>query len=165
MRKKWKSWWGEARIGLLHSSMQAARKLIQVVRFALAGAVVMYLFIILRIPATTKPNLVLLRGLGFLAIVDVIVVFVMRRVLVFPAEAVLQDQPQDATALARWKAGYIVTYALSMSIALYGLVLHFFGFPLGQVVPLVLASFALFIFLGPKVMATEASSSAPIVPQ
>ena len=58
MRKKWKSWWGEARIGLLHSSMQAARKLIQIVRFALAGAVVMYLFIILRIPSTAKPNLV-----------------------------------------------------------------------------------------------------------
>ena len=125
----------------------------------------MYLFIILRIPATAKPNPVLLRGLGFLAVVDVIVVFVMRRVLVFPAEAVLQNQPQDAKALARWKAGYIVTYALSMSIALYGLVLHFFGFPLGRVVPLLLASFALFVFLGPKALASEVSSSAPIVPQ
>jgi hypothetical protein len=144
--------------------MQAARKLIQVVRFALAGAVVMYLFIIVQIPSTAKPSLALLRGLGFLAIVDVILVFVIRRILVFPAEAVLQNQPQDAKALARWKAGYIVTYALSMSIALYGLVLHFFGFPLGQVVPLVLASFALFVFLGPKAMASEVSS-APIVPQ
>jgi len=145
--------------------MQAARKLIQVIRFALAGAVVMYLFMILRIPATAKPNLLLLRGLGFLAIVDVILVFVIRRILVFPAEAVLQNQPQDTKALARWKAGYIVAYAVSMSIALYGLVLHFFGFPLGQVVPLLLASFALFVFLGPKAMASEESSSAPIVPQ
>jgi hypothetical protein len=145
--------------------MQAARKLIQIVRFALAGAVVMYLFIILRIPSTAKPNLALLRGLGFLAVVDVVLVFVIRRILVFPAEAVLQNQPQDAKALARWKAGYIVTYALSMSIALYGLVLHFFGFPLGQVVPLLLASFALFIFLGPKSLASEALPSAPIVPQ
>lgn len=145
--------------------MQAARKLIQIIRFALAGAVVMYLFIILQIPSTAKPNLVLLRGLGFLAVLDVIFVFVIRRILVFPAEAVLPNQPQDTKSLARWKAGYIVTYALSMSIALYGLVLHFFGFPLGQVVPLLLASFALFIFLGPKAMAGEESPSAPIVPQ
>ncbi len=145
--------------------MQAARKLIQVIRFALAGAVVMYLFIILQIPATAKPNLVVLRAFGFLTVVDVIVVFVMRRVLVFPAEAVLQNQPQDAKALVRWKMGYLITYALSLSIALYGLVLHFFGFPLGEVVPLLLASFALFVFLGPKAMATEESSSAPIVPQ
>jgi uncharacterized protein YqhQ len=145
--------------------MQATRKLIQIIRFALAGVVVMYLFIIVRIPSTTKPNLALLRGVGFLAVLDVILVFVMRRILVFPAEAVLQNQPQDAKALARWKAGYIVTYALSMSIALYGLVLHFFGFSLGQVVPLLLASFALFVFLGPKAMAGEESPSAPIVPR
>ena len=125
----------------------------------------MYLFIIVQIPSTAKPSLALLRGLGFLAIVDVILVFVIRRILVFPVEAVLRNQPQDAKALARWKAGYIVTYALSMSIALYGLVLHFFGFPLGQVVPLLLASFALFVFLGPKAMASEVSPSAPIVPQ
>jgi len=85
--------------------------------------------------------------------------------MVFPAEVVLQSQSQDAKALVRWKAGYIVTYVLSMSIALYGLVLHFFGFPLGQVVPLLLASFALFIFLGPKAMAGDESPSAPIVLQ
>jgi hypothetical protein len=145
--------------------MQAARKLIQIIRLALAGAVVMYLFIILRIPPTAKPNLALLRGLGFLAIVDVVLVFVVRRIMVFPAEVVLQSQSQDAKALVRWKAGYIVTYALSMSIALYGVVLHFFGFPIGQVVPLLLESFALFIFLGPKAMAGEESPSAPIVPQ
>ena len=145
--------------------MQAARKLIQVIRFALAGAVVMYLFIILRIPSTSKPNLALLRGLGFLAVIDVVFVFVIRRILVFPAEAMLQNQPQDEKALARWKAGYIVTYALGMSIALYGLVLHFFGFPLGQVIPLLLASFALFIFLGPKSLVSEELPSPPIVPQ
>ena len=45
--------------------MQAARKLIQIIRFALSGAVVIYLFIILRIPSTAKPNLVLLRAFGF----------------------------------------------------------------------------------------------------
>lgn len=76
--------------------MESARKIIQIVRFAIAAAIVMYLFIILRIPATAKPNLVLLRGLGFLAVIDVILVFVMRRILIFPAEAVLQNQPQDA---------------------------------------------------------------------
>lgn len=145
--------------------MQAARKFIQIIRFALAGAVVMYLLVILRIPSTAKPNFVLLRAFGFLAIVDVILVFVMRRILVFPAEAVLQNQPEDAKALARWKIGYLITYALSLSIALYGLVLHFFGISLAQVVPLLLASFALFIFLGPKPIASEASPSAPIVPQ
>jgi hypothetical protein len=145
--------------------MQTAHKLMQIIRFALLGAVLLYLFLILRVPSTAKPNLALLRAFGFLAIIDVILVFVIRRILVLPAEAALQNQPSDAKALVRWKMGYLVTYALSLSIALYGLALHFFGISLRQVLPLLLASFALLVFLGPTPIATEESPSTPIVPR
>lgn len=145
--------------------MQSARKLIQIIRYALLGAVLLYLFLILRVPSTAKPNLMLWRAFGFLAIIDVILVFVIRRILVFPAEATLQNQPSDAKALVRWKMGYLITYTLSLSIALYGLALHFFGIPLRQVLPLLLGSFALLVFLGPTQLASDESSSTPIVPR
>ena len=145
--------------------MEAARKLIQIVRFAVAGAIVLYLVVILQIPSSARPNLMIFRALGSLAVIDTILVFVLRRVLVFPAEVVLENQARDPKALARWKMGHIITNALSLSIALYGLVLHFLGFRLAQVAPFLVAGLLLIVLLGPKGIAADVSPSAPIVPR
>jgi hypothetical protein len=144
--------------------MENARKAIQLVRVVLAAAVLLYLVLIVQIPSTIRPNPLLLRALGFLAIIEVVLIFIIRRIQVFPSEAALESQPEDAKALVRWKAGYIVTYALSLSIAMYGLVLHFLGFGLPEVAPFLLAGLALIAFLGPKVISNP-SPSAPIVPR
>lgn len=143
--------------------MESARKAIQLVRVVLAAAVLLYLVLIVQIPSTIRPNPLLLRALGFLAIVEVVLIFIIRRIQVVPSEAALESQPDDAKALVRWKAGYIVTYAISLSIAMYGLVLHFLGFGLPEVAPFLLAGLALIAFLGPKVI-SSVSPSAPIVP-
>jgi hypothetical protein len=100
-----------------------------------------------------------------LAVIDTLVVFVIRRFLVFPAEAVLENQPQDPKALAWWKMGHLITHAVGSSIALYGLVLHFLGFALAQVAPFLLAGLLLIVSLGPKAIAADVSASAPIVPR
>lgn len=144
--------------------MQTARKFIQIVRFVLGAAVVMYFFLILWLPSSATPSPILLRAIGIVAIAEAILIFVMRRILVFAAETVLENQPEDPKALATWKTGYLITYAISLSIAMYGLVLHFLGFSFVQVVPFLLAGLALIAFLGPKVI-SKPSLSAPIVPQ
>jgi len=130
--------------------MEAARKLIQIVRFVLAGAIVMYAVVALRLPSSVTPKPITLRALTVVAVSIVVLIFVMRRIQVLPTETILEKQPQDAKALARWRQGYIVTYALSLSIALYGLVLHFFGFATSQVAPFFVAGFAWILFLGPR---------------
>ncbi|MGA2856602.1 MAG: hypothetical protein ABSE40_07020 [Candidatus Sulfotelmatobacter sp.] len=147
--------------------MEAARKFIQTVRFILAGAVVMYALVILRLPSSATSKPIMLRALTVVAVSMTILIFVMRRIQVFPAEAILQIRPEDAKALARWRQGYLVTYALSLSIALYGLVLHFLGFSLSQVVPFFIAGFALILFLGPRAIPDSASppQSGPITPR
>ncbi|MGO9084239.1 MAG: hypothetical protein ACLQBK_03360 [Candidatus Sulfotelmatobacter sp.] len=117
----------------------------------------MYAFVILRLPSSATPNPIMLRALTVVAVSITILIFVMRRIQVLPAEAILQIQPEDAKALARWRQGYIVTYALSLSIALYGLVLHFFGFSLSQVAPFFIAGFALILLLGPRAIPNNAS--------
>jgi hypothetical protein len=134
-------------------AMVATLKFIQTVRFVLAGAVVMYAFVIFRLPSSAKPNPTMLRALTVVAVSVAILIFVMRRIQVLPAEAILQGQPQDAKALARLRQGYLVTYALSLSIALYGVVLHFVGFSMSQIAPFFVAGFALIVFLGPKITA------------
>jgi hypothetical protein len=80
----------------------------------------------------------------------VVLLFVMRRIQVHSAEAILETHPQDAKALARWRQGHLVTYILSLSIALYGLLLHFLGFSVSQVAPFFIVGTVLILFLGPR---------------
>jgi hypothetical protein len=144
--------------------MQAARRFIQTIRFILLGAIVVYglLVLQLRSSATSKP--IVLHALTVLAVSLVVLLFVIRRIQVLPAEAILEKQPQDAKALMRWRQGYLVTYCLSMSIALYGLVLHFLGFSMSQVGPFFVAGIVLILFLSPKVIPDGTSQSGPIAP-
>ena len=147
--------------------MAATRRFIQTVRFCLAGAIVMYGLVVFRLPSSATPNPVLLRALTVVAVSIAILIFVMRRIQVLPAEAVLQNQPQDVKALARLRQGYVTTYALSLSIALYGLVLHFLGFSKSQIAPFFIAGLALIGFFRPKVAADQAfpPQSGPVTPR
>lgn len=141
--------------------MRATRKFIQTIRFTLGAAVLMYFFVILRLPSSAVPNPVLLRALGLVAIIHAILIFAIRRVLVLRAENLLQVQPDDKKALSRLRGGYIVIYAISLSIALYGLCLHFFGFRMPQVLPFFVAGILPIIFFGPKVAPGTDSNAAP----
>ena len=93
-------------------AMEGTRKFINTVRFILAGTIVMYALVVLRLPSSSAtPSPIILRALTVLAVLMTILIFVMRRVQVFPAEEILQSQPQDAKALGRLRLGYLITYA------------------------------------------------------
>jgi hypothetical protein len=141
-------------------AMAATRKFVPTLRFLLAGTIVMYGWVVFRIPSSATPHSILLRALTVVAVSMVILIFVIRKIQVLPAEAILQTQPQDARALARLRMGYLLTYALSLSIALYGLVLHFLGFSTAQIAPFFIAGFALIVFFGPKM-----NADGPFPPQ
>jgi hypothetical protein len=66
------------------------------------------------------------------------------------SESMLAMRPGDALTLNRWRAGYIMTYALSEAIAMFGLVLRILGFSLSQVLSFYVAGFALLLFFGPR---------------
>jgi len=132
--------------------MEAARKFIQIVRFVLVAVLVMYVYVVLKIPSKAVPNPVMLRVFTAVSIAIVILIFVMRRVKTLPSEAILARGPQDLKVLSNLRQGYLITYTLSFSIALYGVVLHFLGFPLSQIAPFFTAAFALILYFGPKVV-------------
>ena len=144
--------------------MEAARKTIQIIRCALAAAVVLYFVVVLRLPSSARPNPIIHRVLTVVCVTLTILIFVFRRTFVARAEATLQSQPQDAMALARWRVGYIVIYAFSLSIALYGLVLHFMGFSLPAVAPFLLVGFALILFFKPMTVSQNAAFTEPSGP-
>ena len=73
-------------------------------------------------------------------------IFVVRRTLVLRAASTLVNQPDDHLSLNQWKTGYIVTYALCESLALFGLVLRFRGSELQQSLLFYLGGFVLLFF-------------------
>jgi hypothetical protein len=81
--------------------------------------------------------------------------FFLRRLTVRRAEPALAGPSIDSTTLARWRAGIIVTLALSELIALYGFVLRMIGFSLSEVAPFYVAGFTLMLFLGPRKLSNE----------
>ena len=135
--------------------MESRTKVLQIIRLAMLASIVFYAGICRAIPSTASANPIMLRAISVLAVMDVVAIVVLRRLLLSKAAAALAAQPSDEKALARYRTGYIVIYAVSESISLYGVVLHFLGFPFGQVAPFLLASFLLIMFFRPRQPSNE----------
>jgi membrane associated rhomboid family serine protease len=131
--------------------MNQALKTLRAVQWSLLGSMVLYvaLGVIVRpLLRSIDPSLSYLFTTLAVAIVGVI--FVIRRTLVFRAEASLATQPEDPLSLSHWKTGYIATYALCEALALSGLVQHFLGSSLQQSALYYLGGFVLLLFFRPQ---------------
>ena len=100
------------------------------------------------IPRLSDPTLFYALSLATITIVGVILV--VRRTLVLQSAVMLALRPNDVATLNRWRAGYVMTYALSEAIAMFGLVLRLIGFSLSQVASFYIAGFILLLFFGPR---------------
>jgi hypothetical protein len=78
------------------------------------------------------------------------VLFALRRFFAARLLAALSANLEDTAALVQWRASYVISYAVSESIAIYGLLLHFLGFSMKQVAPFLIAGFLLILFLAPS---------------
>jgi hypothetical protein len=130
--------------------MESARRGLQIVRFAMLLSIVLYFIIATRIPAHVAPNPLIFRVLALLAVANLGLVVFFRTIFVRSPAEVLRSSPQDSSALAKWKSGQVLTWAFAEAIALYGLVLHFLGFPIGQVAPFFLAGALLIVIFAPN---------------
>ena len=80
-----------------------------------------------------------------------------RRTLVLRSATTLAETPEDGLTLNHWKTGYIATYALCETLALFGLILRFMGFGFQQSVPFYLGGFVLLFFFGPREPSPQAA--------
>jgi hypothetical protein len=132
------------------------------VRAALLVAVALYMFVGEQLASgrVESPNVVLFQVMAIVAVVNVVLIVVVRRSMVAPSLAVLRSNSSDLPALNRWRGGYVVTYALCEAVALYGFILRIMGFSFRSVVPFYLASVILMIYFGPR--SVEAQSSTAV---
>ena len=129
--------------------MEASLKMLRTVRIAMLVSILLYVFVGERTPHPVRPtNLVFYYAMTFMAVGMIAAIFLLRRVMVIRAERILAHNAEDSVSLNRWRAGYIVTFALCEAIALYGFVLRFVGFSLAQVMPFY--GFVLLVFFRPR---------------
>ena len=131
--------------------MSQALKTLRILQWAMLGSILFYvgLGIFLRPAAhTLDPALSYLFTTLGVALIGII--FVVRRTLVFRAGESLVVHPEDVLSLNQWKTGYIATYALCESLAVFGLIEHFLGGTLQQSMSYFIGGFALMLFFRPR---------------
>ena len=135
--------------------MESATRVLQIIRLAMLASIVFYAGICRAIPSTASANPIMLRAIAILAVMNVGAIIILRRLLVSKSEAAVATQPSDGKALAQWRTGYLVIYAVSESSSVYGVVLHFLGFPFGPVLPFFFGGFVLLVFFRPRQPSNE----------
>ena len=138
--------------------METAVKVVRLLQIAMLLSVALLVVVgemVGSIPRLSNPTLFYALSLATITIVGVILV--VRRTLVQQSAAILATRPNDVATLNRWRAGYVMTYALSEAIAMFGLVLRLIGFSLSHVASFYVAGFILLLFFGPRRPASEAT--------
>jgi F0F1-type ATP synthase membrane subunit c/vacuolar-type H+-ATPase subunit K len=132
--------------------MEPQRNPLQTVRIALLVSIALYVFIGERIERSTSgpPDRNFYFAITLFAITTVGMTFAVWRLFVLRSEVILADHHEDTAALKRWRTGYIITYALCETLALFGFVLRFMGFTLSEVAPFYVVGFALMLLFGPR---------------
>jgi hypothetical protein len=137
--------------------MESALRLLRLVQIAMLVSIALYVFVgEAAASRAATPNTTMFHAISFVSISMVGAIFVVRRTLVVPSEIQLREKPDDGVLLARWRSGYICTYALCEALALFGLVLRVLGFTLAQVWPYYVGGFALMLLCWPRRPRAEA---------
>jgi len=139
--------------------MTRALSMLRSIQWAMLGSIVLYGVlgqVTKPLSQGVDPSLSYLFATLGVAIVGII--FVVRRTLVFRAEASLANEPDDSLSLNQWRTGYITTYALCEALGLFGLILQFMGGGLQASVPYYLSGFVLLFFFRPHQPETQTST-------
>jgi hypothetical protein len=100
--------------------------------------------------ARPAPDPRLFRALVVVAVAEVGFLVYFWRKLVVTSRLALAANPRDTAALARWRTGQIISWALSLGIALYGLILRYVGFRFSDIAAFFIAGLILLFALVPR---------------
>ena len=130
--------------------MRLALRAVRLVQVAMLVSVGVYAVVgeVVRPPFTANPTVLYAASVASIGLVGALLV--VRRTLVLQSEAQLREKPDDSIVLGRWRAGYIITYALCEVLALFGLGLRLAGFSIHQAWPYYAGAFVLLLLFWPR---------------
>jgi F0F1-type ATP synthase membrane subunit c/vacuolar-type H+-ATPase subunit K len=102
------------------------KRIIQTIYFAMLGAALMYLIVLQALAPQENPNLspILKQGVWALASASAAAVIFFRQMKIMP---ILERPAVDAATRSSLRAYYIISFALSEAVLLYGFVLRMLG--------------------------------------
>lgn len=130
--------------------MQAALRTVRLVQIAMLVSIGIYVVVGEVAGRHLNTDAKALYAISFASISLVGAILVVRKTLVLQSEVELREKPGDPVTMARWKTGYLVTYALCEALALFGLALRIMGFTLSQVWPYYAGGFILLLLFWPR---------------
>ena len=130
--------------------MAQALRLVRLIQITLLATMAMYVWLGEMLRRGMAPKAMFFYGVSCISISLVGVILVVRRTQVRQSQTRLAERPDDGTALGRWKAGQIITYALCETLALLGFLLQVLGFRLGDVWPFYFGGFAMMVVFFPR---------------
>jgi len=108
--------------------LEQALRGMRIVHAFLLVSIVLYVDVAAKVAPHVRPVAPSFIGaISGIAVIVGVVAFIFRSRTVAPAEETLRLNPQDSTALRRWRAGQITSLALAESVVLDGFVLRFVG--------------------------------------
>ena len=137
--------------------MQTSLRLMRFMRIFMVAALV----VIILLPEWVHPHpdhpapKVFFFAITGLACVDVAIAFFMHRMMLRRATPVLAANPEDKAGLNQLRTAYVMAFAFAIAIGLFGLVLRFIGFSLGQVAPFYVAGIGLLLYFNPRAPITQ----------
>ncbi len=84
------------------------------------------------------------------AAASIVLMLLVRKHRVSPAEEALRLRPEEADSLGRWVLGNVASFALCQSVGVCGLVLRLLGGTLAQSLPFYVAAIGLLLLLWPR---------------
>jgi ABC-type polysaccharide/polyol phosphate export permease len=130
--------------------MKDALRRLRFVQVAMMISIVLYAVIGEYVGNRSAPDNTVFYALSFVSISLVGAVTVVRRTLVVQSEHTLKQRPDDPLALARWRSGYVLIFAMCEALALLGLVLRIVGYSLNHIWGFYVGAFTLLLLFFPR---------------
>ncbi len=132
--------------------MGPAIRLVRQVRVAMLVSVALYAVVGETLGRTLvrNPAHALFHVISLISIILVGAMVVLRRTLLVPAEAALQESSDDRATVGRWRTGYLFLYALCDVLGLFGLILRMDGFAFTRIWGFYLSGFLLLWVYSPR---------------
>ena len=139
--------------------MGSAIRLVRQVRIAMLVSIALYAVAgeTLGHTLVRNPAHALFHALSLISIILVGAMVVLRRTLLLPAEAALQETSDDLATVGRWRTGYLFLYAMCDVVGFFGLILRMDGFAFTRIVGFYLSGFLLLWVYSPRTPRPEIS--------
>ncbi len=110
-------------------------------------------------------SLVFMKGFAIFAIVEIVLALVIRKKMLPKAIEVLRHNPGDRAAIGRWQTANIYSWAIAVSVGLYGYALRFTGGSREMAAPFFVAGVILMWLWRPRLEegVSESNASPPPV--